>query len=48
VVYQAEGVLRAHLDVTVEDASMALRERAAADGVSVVEAARQIVLGLAA
>jgi AmiR/NasT family two-component response regulator len=48
VVYQAEGVLTVRMDLSVERAAGALRERAAAEGVSVVEAAQQIVRALAA
>jgi AmiR/NasT family two-component response regulator len=48
VVHQAEGVLRVRLDVRVEQAARALRERAAAEGRSVVEVARQIVASLPA
>jgi hypothetical protein len=47
-VYQAEGVLMARLDVSIDQAAQRLREQAAAAGYPVDEAARQVMDEVAA
>jgi ANTAR domain len=47
-VYQAEGVLMARLDLSIDQAAQRLRDQAAAAGHPVVEAARQVMDEVAA